>query len=185
MKRAFVLLLIVAALASVRPASAQSDIGFKAIGGSIAFVNVENLDGTVGLGFNADIGHVAPQITLHPVIEYWSKSEEAFGAKASARDVSLGCRGEYEFAVTNPKIHPFAGAGLGLHFVNSKATVSMPGYPDMTAEASDTKLGLDLGGGVSTPIGPKNDFRAEMWYGIVSDVGQFAMRVGISHRLGM
>jgi hypothetical protein len=69
--------------------------------------------------------------------------------------------------------------------VKSEATVSVPGFPTMTDEVSDTKLGLDLGGGIATPLGPKNDFHAEMWFGIVSDVSQFALRVGISHRLGM
>jgi hypothetical protein len=185
MKRAILFLSLATAVASAHPASAQSNLGFKAIGGSLAFVNVENVDGTVGLGVFADLGNVTPQIKLHPVIEYWSKSQEAFGAKASVRDVALGCRGEYQFVVTNPKIHPFAGAGLGLHFVKSEATVSVPGFPTMTDEVSDTKLGLDLGGGIATPLGPKNDFHAEMWFGIVSDVSQFALRVGISHRLGM
>ena len=53
----------------------------------------------------------------------------------------------------------------------------------MKASGDDTKLGLDLGGGISTAMNAKNDFHAEAWYGIVSDVNQFAVRVGVSHKL--
>jgi hypothetical protein len=54
----------------------------------------------------------------------------------------------------------------------------------MQVEDSATKLGLDIGGGVSTPIGPRSDLLGEAWYGIVSDVSQFSLRVGMSYRLG-
>lgn len=185
MKRLVVLFTLAFAVLTAGSALAQSQLGLRAVGGSLAFVNAEDLDGAVGLGVFADLGMVTPNIGLEPVLEYWSKSEEAFGAKASVRDVALGCRGKYYFETSNPKIRPYAGAGLGLHFLKAETSVEMPGFPAMNSEASDTKLGLDLGGGLSTPLGPKNDLRFEMWYGIVSDVSQLALRVGVSHKLGM
>jgi opacity protein-like surface antigen len=183
MKRmAVVLILAVGALTSGR-AMAQSSLGLKGIGGSLALVDVENVDGTFGLGISADMGHITPQVGLEPVIEYWSKTEEAFGSKASIHDVSVGARAKYYFEVANPKVEPFAGAGLGLHFIGAKTTLAIPGFPSETVSASDTKLGLDLGGGLQTPLTPKDNLRIEGWYGVVSDVGQLAFRVGVSHKL--
>jgi hypothetical protein len=70
-----------------------------------------------------------------------------------------------------------------MHFLRAETSMNVPGFPPVTAAGSDTKLGLDIGGGISTPLNAKNDFRAEAWYGIVSDVNQFAIRVGFSHKL--
>jgi len=185
MKRKALFLLLALGLMSASEAMAQSKIGFNAIGGNVAFVSPENLDGTFGLGVFADLGQVAPNIGLEPNIEYWSFSENQFGVETSLRDISLGMRGKYYFEVTNPKVRPFAGAGLGLHFLHAESAVAIPGFPAASAEGSDTKLGLDVGGGISTALNSKNDFRAEAWYGIVSDVNQFALRVGVSHKLGL
>lgn len=185
MKRTVVLFTLALAVVSAGSACAESKLGLRAIGGSLAFVNAEDMDAAIGFGAFADLGMVTPNIGLEPVIEYWSKSEEAFGAEAKVRDIAFGCRGKYYFETANPKIRPYAGAGLGLHFLKAEASVTVPGFPAMTSEASDTKLGLDLGGGLSTPLGPKNDLRFELWYGLVSDVSQLALRVGVSHKLGM
>jgi len=185
MKRVAPIMIIVIGTLSAACAFAQSNLSLRAVGVSAAFVNAENLDGTFGLGVFADMGQITPQIRLEPSIEYWSKSEESFGAKASLSDLAIGARGKYYFEVTSPKIHPYAGAGLGLHFLHAESSVSMPGYPTFSADASDTKLGLDIGGGMETALSPKHDFRAEAWYGIVSDASQFSLRVGVSQKLGL
>lgn len=185
MKRKVLLLSLTIGLLSVGSAMAQSSIGFRAIGASAAFVSPEDVDGTLGFGVFADLGQITPQIKLEPAIEFWSKSEEAFGTEASIRDIAVGARAKYFFSVTNPKLHPFAGAGAGLHFLKAETTVSIPGFATVSGEASDTKFGLDLGGGMETAIGPKNDLRFEAWYGVVSDMSQFALRIGVSHKLGM
>jgi opacity protein-like surface antigen len=185
MKRTALFLVLALGLLSAQQAMAQSNIGFRAIGANAAFVSPEDLDGTFGLGVFADLGQIAPNIGLEPTIEYWSFSENQFGAETSLRDISVGARGKYYFETANPKLRPFAGAGLAMHFLHAEESVTVPGFPTVTAEGSDTKLGLDIGGGISTPINSKNDFRAEAWYGIVSDVNQFALRVGFSHKLGL
>jgi len=92
---------------------------------------------------------------------------------------SLGTRGEYMFHVSSPKFQPYAGAGLGVHFLSAKVTV--PGFPDATA--SSTKLGLDMGGGFITPLSPKTDLSVDLWYGIVQDFSQVSFKVGVSFDL--
>ena len=167
------------------PAQHSTDLGLKAVGLALGFVSPENVDGTFSMGVFADCGKITPRIAIEPHLDTWGHSEESFGAKASIRDVALGARGKYMFEVANPKIQPFAGAGLGLHFLHAEVTVpAQGGFPEMKAEDSTTKLGLDLGGGVSMPINPRSNFLGEVWYGIVSDVSQFSLRAGITYRLG-
>lgn len=179
-----VLTLALSALAAPS-AMAQSDLGFKRLGVAVGFVSPENLNGTFSVGAFADHGTVAPHIGLESRIDYWGGSESSFGAETSVRDIAIGARGKYQFEVSGSKIRPFAGAGLALHFVHAKVTIPPQfGLPAMTAEDSSTKLGLDLGGGMASAIGPRTDLLAEVWYGIVSDVGQFSLRVGLSQKLG-
>ena len=174
------LLLTLAVLVLAAPAFAQSDLGLKRIGGSLGFVDPENLGTTVSLGVFADHGTVAPHIGLESHLEYWSQSDDLFGTKNSVRDISLGARGKYMFQVSNAKIRPFAGLGLGLHFL--KAEVTVPGFG--TASASDTKVGFDIGGGVATPVSPKVDLLGETWFGIVDTANTFSLRAALSYKLG-
>jgi opacity protein-like surface antigen len=164
-------------------AMAESDLGFKDVGAAVGFVSPDNLDGTFSIGVSVDHGNVTRNIGLESRLDYWGQSESAFGAEASVRDIAIGTRGKYFFELTNPKLRPFAGAGLGIHFLHSEATVSMPGFPETTVDDSATKLGLDLGGGMAAAVGPKTSLLGELWYTAVSDVSQFSLRFGMSYSL--
>ena len=169
-----------------RDAGAQANIRLDRIGGAIGYVSPEHVGGTFGLGVFADLGTIAPRIGLEARLDYWSSSDDIFGTHSSVRDVTVGARGKYFFPMADPKFRPFAGAGLGFHVVHAEVTIpASPGIPEETFGDSQTKLGLDLGGGVATSIGPRTDLLGELWYGIVSDVSQFSMRVGLSYKLGL
>lgn len=185
MKQRVLYLALALGLLSAQQAMAQSNIGLHAVGVNAAFVNPENLDGAFGFGVFADLGQIAPKLGLEPTVEFWSKTNNEFGVESTLRDISVGMRGKYYFDVANPKVRPFAGAGLGMHFLHAEMSANIPGFGNVSATGDDTKLGVDVGGGISTALNPKNDFRAEAWYGIVSDVNQFALRVGVSHKIGM
>jgi len=180
------LLLTLALVAAIAPAAmAQSDIGFKKLGVATGFVSPENLDGTFTFGAFADLGTITPNIGLEPRLDYWSWSQSAFGVEGKVHDVIFGTRAKYYFDIQKSKLRPFAGAGLALHFVGIEATTpAMGGFPAMTVSDSQTKLGVDLGGGLLTPVSPRVDFLGEIWYGIVSDVSQFSLRAGLSMKLG-
>ena len=55
----------------------------------------------------------------------------------------------------------------------------VPGY---TASDSETKLGIDLGGGVSTPVGQRTNLFGEFWY-TAADIDQVSLRAGLSSQL--
>jgi len=183
-RKVLVLTLAISAFAATS-AFAQADLGMKNVGVALGFVSPENLDGTFSVGVFADHGTIAPNWGLESHLDYWGWSENAFGAETSIRDISLGARTKYHFPTSNPGIRPFAGAGLGFHFLSAEVNMpASPGFPAQSATSSETKLGLDLGGGFATSLSPKTEFLAEAWYGIVSDISQFSLRAGLQFKLG-
>jgi opacity protein-like surface antigen len=161
-------------------AMAQSHLGLRALGGEIGLVDPEGGSAVAGFGMLADFGTLAPKIRLTGVVDYWSHSEDGFGASASVGDLALKARGVYLFPVASTRVQPYAGLGLGLHFLSAK--VEVPGF--VTMSNSDTKLGLELGGGLEAPLGPRTSFIGEAWYGIVSDFDQLSFKVGLSYLIG-
>ena len=185
MKRLTLFLAVALCLTTAPAAMAQSDMGLKNLGAAVGFVSPENLDMTFSIGAFADWGMMAPNIGLETRLDYWGWSETNFGMETSIRDIALGARGKYYFETANPRVRPFAGAGLALHFITAEVNIpAMPPFPAESYSDTQNKLGLDLGGGLATPINPRTDFLAEAWYGIVSDVSQFSLRAGISYKLG-
>lgn len=189
--RLVALAVVVFCTVGAQSALAQSDLGLTAAGVNVGMVDPEGVDATLGFGVFADLGTIAPQFRLSTHLDYWSKSEDAgFGAEASVHDVSLMARGRYMIPVESPKFQPFVGAGMGLHFVS--AEVSIPDVdlgggviiPGMTVSDSSTELGIDFGGGFSTPISPSADLSGELWYSIVDQFDQVALKVGVAFKLG-
>lgn len=189
MKKCIAFVLLACFCTPVSQNAMASDLGLKGVGVSVGMVSPEDIDATFGFGVFADHGWITPEIALESHIDYWSKSEDTGFGEVSIRDIAVGARGKYMFPTSSASVFPFVGAGLGLHFLNAKVDVppmdfggsTIPGY---TVEDSETKLGLDIGGGMKMPVSPKTDFLAEAWYGIVSDVSQFSLRVGMEWALG-
>lgn len=185
MKRRIAVLTLAISVFAVSGAFAQSDLGIKNVGVAIGYVSPENLDGTISFGGFLNHGTIAPRFNLESRIDYWGWSENFNGTETSVRDIVVGARTKYQFETSNPKIQPFAGAGLGLHFLHSEVNIpASGGFPAMTVDGSDTKLGLDIGGGISMPMSPRADFLGEAWYGIVSDMSQFSLRAGMQWKWG-
>jgi opacity protein-like surface antigen len=183
MKRLLLTLLIL--IFTVSAAPAQMQLGLRGAGVSLAFVSPEDADSAIGFGFFADMGMITNNITVEPYLDYWSKSEDVIGGGAfSVRDMTLGARGKYVFALANSTMRPFAGAGLGLHFARAEITTPDFGLGvSETFEDSDMKVGLDIGGGVMAPF-DRFELRGELWYSAVSDFSNLALRVGMMWPFG-
>lgn len=180
---AVVLALLVFCTAPLQPAWAKSDLGLNRLGVDVGMVDPEAVGGTIGLGASADFGTLAERVRLSSHVGYWSKSEDSgFGPEATIRDVSLTTRVSYLFRVSSPKFQPYVGGGLGLHFYNME--ISIPDFSGgyITASESETKLGLDIGGGAQMPLSPKTNLYGEMWY-TAADIDQLAFKVGVSFQL--
>ena len=183
-RKTWLLMLAVCTIAA-QPAMAQSNLGFKRGGIAVSMVSPENIDATLGVGVFADMGTIAPRWGLESRLDWWSHSESFFNVDASVTDVTLGGRTKYQFPTSNPNVQPFMGAGLGIHFLSMEVGAIDPfsGLAFSTS-ASETRLGLDVGGGVTTAMNPSMNFHAEAWYGLVSDFNQFSLRVGLSRAFG-
>ena len=185
MNRRIALLMIAVCTLAAQPARAQSDLGFKRGGVAVAMVSPENIAASFGLGVFADHGTIAPRWGLESRLDWWSHSESIFGTDASISDITLGERVKYQFAVTSPNFQPFAGFGLGMHFLSADVVVADPSSgTTMKASSSETRVGFDFGGGFTTAMNPSVDFVGEAWYSVVSDFNQFSLRAGVSRRFG-
>ncbi len=182
MKKALVPLPVLAScVVASQNALAQADLHLKAAGVQLGMVDPEGTDATVGFGGFADWGTLAPNIRLFTHLDHWGKSQtDPFGDKVSFSDIALTTRAKYMIPVTSATVHPYAGAGLGIHFVSAK--VEVPGFTSVSD--SRTKLGLDLGGGVSMPVNDRTEFHGEMWFGIVDGFNQVALKAGLAWKVG-
>jgi len=154
-------------------AMAASNIGLRSIGGDVGFVDPEGVDGTVGFGAFANLGNISRDIRLAPRVDYWSKSYSFAGAETSVHDISIGTRGEYMFHVSSRKFQPYAGAGLGLHFLGDNGDGIAPELIDRIFDPFFTTKGIGDGLGLGLSIS----------YGIVQDFNQVSLKVGVSFDL--
>jgi len=185
MKRNVLLAIVALCTLASQPAWSQSNVGFQRGGIALSMVSPENIDATLGLGVFADLGTIAPRWGLEGRLDWWSHSEDFFGADVSMSDITLGARTKYNFP-TKSNLQPFAGAGLGIHFLSMEVGLVDPftGLSMGTADASETRVGVDVGGGFSTSLSARTNLLAEGWFSLVSDFDQFALRVGLSQAFG-
>jgi hypothetical protein len=177
--------ILCATLASA--ALAETDLGFKGIGGAIGICDPEDLGAAFDLSVIANFGTFAPNVVFDATFDFWSKSEDFLTYEYSVKDFAFAGRTTYHFDIqSNPKIKPYAGGGLGIHFVKTSApSFSIPGIGALGGgDETKVKIGLDLGGGSTFKVGENIDVVAELWYRIVSDVNQFVIKGGIIYWLG-
>lgn len=180
MKRIGMLLAVVMLVGFVGAASAQTDIGFKGVGGKLGLVSIsDDVGSTIGFGGIADLGTFAPNVHLTANIDYWSKTKKEGGAEVSLRDIAITGTVSYTFTTGNEKLSPYVAGGLGLHLLNAKAEVF--GYK---ASESDTKIGFHFGGGLLISSSPKMDLVVDGRYVIVQDADYLALQGGAVFKIG-
>ncbi|HET7498014.1 MAG TPA: outer membrane beta-barrel protein [Candidatus Eisenbacteria bacterium] len=155
-------------------------LGFKGMGARIGLVDPEGASSTVDLGVHVDAGEFARNIHLQPIVEYWSVGQDvtilSSTYSVNSKDFSVGADINIDFPLQDSRVTPYAGGGLGLHWL--KETNDAPGG----AEFSDTKLGLNLQGGVRTDAMPNLALFGELRYNFVSDANQLKILGGFTYR---
>ncbi len=191
MKRLTVVLLSLAfCMLVASTASAQADLGLRSIGVGLGIVDPEDIDMTISFGFYSDLGTIRPNLHLETYLGYWQQTEELLdGMEVCIRDFAAVMRAKYTFDLANPTIKPFAGGGLGFHFVNAGIDIPpmdvggllTPGYSE---DDTEIKVGLELGGGMLFDVWQSTAIQTEAWYSVVSDVSQLAIRASVVFKLG-
>jgi Opacity family porin protein len=169
-------------------ARADSAIKFAGVGPTVGFISPSNLDGTFTIGGIVDLGTLAENVGLQATADYWGEKKSYNYGFSSAdtkfRDIAFGGRVLYSFAKEGQQFHPYAGGGLSLHLVKVTADASYQGYPGFSASASDSKIGIDFVGGATFGKSEKMKWLGEAGYRVVSDYGQFVIRVGALFGIG-
>ncbi|TMQ69335.1 MAG: hypothetical protein E6K80_12050 [Candidatus Eisenbacteria bacterium] len=161
MLRRLVLMLAFGALSFVPHAQAAAVLG--GIGPRVGFSS--NPDQLV-LGGQAIIGELAPDLTFDPSLEF------GFGDHSTVIAANFDLH--YHFVLTGSAWRPYAGAGIGLNFIEVDE--------GFAADRSDTEVGgnLILGAGVPTRSG--NRFFSELKLGL-GDVPELKLLVGWNFKI--
>ncbi len=186
-------LLILAMMLMFSTLFAQSDIGFKGVGGHVGFVMPEDpIDNTFGFGLDADLGPLMPNLRLGLFLDYWSKSyEESIGgvpgySSGSSWEVTfsmlnIGANAKYLFPVEG-NIQPYAGGALGLG-IASASVESKSEFGDYSDDDSESDISIGFLGGASMPVSPTMAGFLEARYTIVGDGDYLGIFGGILYKL--
>jgi opacity protein-like surface antigen len=157
------------ALAGAATTTESHGLGFQGLGARIGFVDPEGASSTVALGIHVDGGEFVRHVHVIPLVNYWKVG--ASGVDVS--DLTIGTDIDVDFPIEGGNLIPYAGGGLGLHFVKA----DNPLGPDF----SDTKLGLNMQGGIKNQMMPNLAIFGELKYSFVSDVNQLQLMGGFTY----
>ena len=156
-------------MAAAAPPAEGHGLGLQGFGARIGFVDPEGASSTLGLGLHVDAGEFVKNVHLMPLVEYWKVGVSG----VDLSDLSLGMDVNLDFPVEGGRFIPYAGGGLGLHFLKADS----PGF----GSASDTKLGLNLQGGIKNQIMPNVAIFGELKYAFVSNSNQLKIMGGFTY----
>lgn len=193
-------------LGAVRPAEAQNleeydyaNLGLRAIGAELLYVDPSQNDGTVGLGAKIDLGFLGPGIRVVPRFAYWKADVEASSIEELERQleevselepgsVNLGAidRSAYiigadvQFIASLKRVSPYIGAGLDIYALNDDGNAIRGTFLDdlvITAGASAV-------GGVQVAMSPSWSVYGELRATAVSDASSLGGALGIYYTFG-
>lgn len=187
MKKTLLLLLV---LALPLISFAQADIGFYGVGGRLGYVMPESeIKDTFGLGLNADLGTITPDIALEGFIDYWSVSYDAAAYWGSDFEwkyslFAIGALGKYYFPQSG-SYDPYVGGGLSLNFYSFESPAGYNPYTNTYEKDSSSKmsLGIHMVAGAKMELSETLDGFAEVKY-TVSKWDYFGIYVGVMYKLG-
>ena len=173
------LLALTLAALFVSPAHAQ----ITAIEGMTATVLQQHQSSFSGLALRTRVhsAQLVPNIEFLPYLEWWRNTStvQPFGVEATRSDATIGVDGRY---VTEWRgIHPYAGVGLGMHFIHN--AVSAPSLGLVHAEDSLIKGGPSFLGGANFPMGGKFENFIELKYHYIPDYSQLKINMGLTYKI--
>ncbi len=137
-----------------------------------------------GIGLRTRLANATlPHVEFAPTIEYWRNASNVseFGIKTVRRDATLAADALYRFD-SHGTLHPYLGAGLGLHFLQSE--VDAPRYGVSHQQDSVVRAGLDLMAGAEFGNERFGNF-IEVKYHEIAGYRQFKLNIGMNWHLGV
>lgn len=137
-----------------------------------------------GLGLRVKLANATvPAVEFMPTIEYWRNSSNVseFGIQSVRRDATLAADAKWNIP-THRTIHPYLGAGFGIHFLQSE--VNAPRFGLDHAQDSVVKAGLDAMAGAEFGSERFGNF-LELKYHEVAGYRQVKLNFGMNWHLGV
>lgn len=170
-------------------ATASSAPSEWAVDGSIGFVAPDF--GSASLGFDLmGAAEWHPKSTL-PVAfrgeigwDYFGYGDVYAGYGAHSDIIRFAVDALYDIPVHwSSKLQPYILGGLGIYHVST--SISCPAGTAFCAGASDTNLGINLGGGLRYPFGPVDGFFELRWHEAFAagDAAFFPFQFGVRYRI--
>ena len=191
---------------AARPAAGQNleqydyvNLGFRAIGAEVLYVDPSQNEGTFGVGAKVDLGFLGPGIRVVPRFAYWKADVEASSIDELERQleevselepgsVNLGSidRSAYvigadvQFIASLARVSPYIGAGLDIYVLNDDGNAIRGTFLDdlvITAGASAV-------GGLQVAMSPSWSVYGELRATAVTDASSLGAAFGIYYTFG-
>ena len=158
------------------------------VGARAGLVDIDGFGSTFGVGGYSEI-ELSKGLSIRPSLDYWQKTKsENFGyAKVdmTLSDLAIGGAVKYAFSLPGAKVQPYVLGGLALHRLSAEVKASSGAYEGAVyqTEASETKMGFDLGGGVAYPFSREMEVSAELMMRSVDAADLTTIMGGLSYSI--
>lgn len=149
-------------------AGPSESFGLRGFGARLGVVDPEQASTTLTWGFHLNCGEIVPNLRLTPLFEYWSVGV----GNADQSDMLLAANLDYSFPLAGPKVTPYAGAGLGYHWLKWSQTNS---------DYTNTRLGLHVQGGIRDQVMPNLALFGELRFTFVNDADNWKLLGGFTY----
>ena len=163
------------------PVSA-SDIGFHRVApkAGLLFPSTDGIEYSLGFMFGAaaDMGELTDNLSLVPIVSYWTIGGNVEGA--SSLDVSMSnfqIGADVHYNIENVE-GLYVGGGLSINFESVSIDYNIPGFGSGSADGSETDVGFGILGGYEMPLGDNTAF-AQAKYNIIADFNTFEINLGM------
>jgi len=176
--RALLLLTLAASLAPAAPsAHAGSLVGIDAMTATVMQKQQTSFSG-IGVRGRLRSAQLVDNVEFLPYVEYWRNTStvQPFNIRSSRSDATIG--GDVRYMTEFRGMHPYVGAGIGLHFLNSEVQAPALGLP--MGRNSLIKGGLSLLGGATFPLAGRLENFVEVKYHHVPSYGQVKINMGLA-----
>ena len=158
--------------------AAQSDagLGFRGLGASIGLVDPEDASSALLLGLHVDAGQIVHNVHLIPNMQYWKVGADVGPYSADISDLAFNVDANVDFPLQGGRLTPYLGGGLGLNFLSFDSNA--PG----AVSSNDTKLGVNVLGGMRNDVMPNLALFGELRYSFVTDANQLKILGGFTYK---
>jgi opacity protein-like surface antigen len=172
-------LLLAVSLLMAAPAFAQrgrsAGLGIQGLGVRLGLTDPEDASSALMYGVHLDAGTLVSNLHLVPSLEYWSVGTDVGIYNSDYSDLAIKLDANLDFPLQDQRLVPYFGGGVGIHRI--KFDTNVPNISD----ASDTKFGFTIQGGLRNEFTPNLSLFGELGYTFVENANQLRLLGGFTY----